>query len=348
MDERNIEMDERNIFDALEASNNQLGQEEEHYEAESGTDTDEEEGQYTFLEAVNQSLAAEELSSDEEYVLTELGPVIHRFEESEATPTTSTDGQHTPDEVVDRSTPDVHQVLNDLQEDIAIPIHLAAKDGIVWSVQPGAVNKTPSKNVFRPPVRKFINCQTMTDPESAFDLLFTPTMVRDIVKYTNKEGRRVQQHRWVDTDDIEIQAFIGILIHLGALNQNIFPTELIWDTRNGNTLARSAMTRSRFLALSNRLRFDDKETRTERRNRDEFAPIRDMWEQVLSNMRRHYVPGPFITVDEQLIPWRGRCKFLQYLPSKPDKYGLKVFWACDAETNYPLVARPYLVQQRKI
>ena len=166
--------------------------------------------------------------------------------------------------------------------------------------------------------------------------------MKDVVKYTNIEGKRALQDKWCETDEIEIMAFIGILIHLGALKQNIFPTELIWDVQNGNALARSTMTRSRFLSLSKRLRFDDKEIRSERRNRDEFAPIRDIWEQLMSNMRKHYVPGPFITVDEQLIPWRGMCKFLQYLPSKPDKYGLKVFWACDSENNYPLVAKPYL------
>ena len=165
---------------------------------------------------------------------------------------------------------------------------------------------------------------------------------KDVVEYTNIDGKRALQDKWCETDEIEIMAFICILIHLGALKQNIFPTELIWDVQNGNALASSTMTRSRFLSLSNRLRFDDKETRSERRNRDEFAPIRDIWEQLMSNMRKHFVPRPFITVDEQLIPWRGRCKFLQYLPSKPDKYGLKVFWACDSENNYPLVAKPYL------
>lgn len=47
-------------------------------------------------------------------------------------------------------------------------------------------------------------------------------------------------------------------------------------------------------------------------------------------------------MDEQLVPWRGRCKFLQYLPSKPDKYGLKLFLICDSETAYPLQGIPYL------
>ncbi|GFR99069.1 PiggyBac transposable element-derived protein 4 [Elysia marginata] len=30
------------------------------------------------------------------------------------------------------------------------------------------------------------------------------------------------------------------------------------------------------------------------------------------------------------------------MPSKPDKYGMKIFWACDAATNYPLRGSPYL------
>ncbi|GFR98198.1 PiggyBac transposable element-derived protein 4 [Elysia marginata] len=47
-------------------------------------------------------------------------------------------------------------------------------------------------------------------------------------------------------------------------------------------------------------------------------------------------------VDEWLVPFRGRCTFIQYIPSKPDKYGIKIFWACDAETNYPLRGIPYL------
>ncbi len=37
-----------------------------------------------------------------------------------------------------------------------------------------------------------------------------------------------------------------------------------------------------------------------------------------------YDPGPHITVGECLVPFRGR--FRQYMPSKPAKYGIKI-WA---------------------
>ncbi|KAK9730621.1 Transposase IS4 [Popillia japonica] len=39
---------------------------------------------------------------------------------------------------------------------------------------------------------------------------------------------------------------------------------------------------------------------------------------------------------------RGRVSFRQYLPSKPDKYGMKIWWICDSRTSYPLRGIPYL------
>lgn len=54
-----------------------------------------------------------------------------------------------------------------------------------------------------------------------------------------------------------------------------------------------------------------------------------------------YEPYENITVDEQLFPYRGKTKFTQYIPSKPAKYGIKVWWACDSKTKYPLQGKLY-------
>ena len=37
-----------------------------------------------------------------------------------------------------------------------------------------------------------------------------------------------------------------------------------------------------------------------------------------------FVPDPNLTVDEQLLPFRARCPYCQYLPSKHGKYGIKI------------------------
>jgi hypothetical protein len=40
------------------------------------------------------------------------------------------------------------------------------------------------------------------------------------------------------------------------------------------------------------------------------------------------------TVDEQLVGFRGRCPFRMYLPSKPDRYGIKIWWLTDTASAY--------------
>ena len=218
-----------------------------------------------------------------------------------------------------------------------------SKDDTEWSPSPDtSKQKTPSKNIYKPPRTKISNAHSAVDPGSTFNFFLPASIISDLVQYTNLEGERVDEVMWRPTDAIETRALIGAYIYLGATNQNICPSELIWDVRNGNQLMRCTFSRNRFLKLGNMLRFDDKATTTERRERDVFAPIRDVWEKFLSTLKKHYNSGPFVTVDEQLIPWRGRCCFLEYLPSKPDKYGLKVFWCADAETMYPLTSKPYL------
>ena len=66
------------------------------------------------------------------------------------------------------------------------------------------------------------------------------------------------------------------------------------------------------------MRFDNLSTREGRRLSDKLAAFRDIWE-----MFNQYTPGRYLTVDEQLVPFRGNCPFRQYMKSKSTKYGKK-------------------------
>ncbi|XP_030745477.1 uncharacterized protein LOC115874468 [Sitophilus oryzae] len=50
----------------------------------------------------------------------------------------------------------------------------------------------------------------------------------------------------------------------------------------------------------------------------------------------NYSCGEYVTIDEMLVAFRGRCKFRMYLKSKPDKYGLKMQCLVDTKTHYLL------------
>lgn len=106
------------------------------------------------------------------------------------------------------------------------------------------------------------------------------------------------------------------------------------------------MTLNRFKDIMRYLRFDNKNTRAERVATDKLAPIRDVWEIFIAQLHKHYIPGPDLTVDEQLIAFRGRRPFRQYMPAKPAKYGIKVWWNCDSATSFPLNGQVCLGKQQ--
>ena len=70
--------------------------------------------------------------------------------------------------------------------------------------------------------------------------------------------------------------------------------------------------------------------------------IRDIWEMLYQQLSTQYTPGTYMTVNEQLVPFRGNCPFRQYMKSNPAKYGIKKWWAVDSETWYPLNGKVYL------
>ena len=57
--------------------------------------------------------------------------------------------------------------------------------------------------------------------------------------------------------------------------------------------------------------------------------------------KRIYIPEECITVDKQLVRYRGRIPGRTYIPCKPRKYGLKIFWGCEPNTGYGLNAIAY-------
>ncbi|XP_014823495.1 PREDICTED: piggyBac transposable element-derived protein 4-like, partial [Poecilia mexicana] len=92
------------------------------------------------------------------------------------------------------------------------------------------------------------------------------------------------------------------------------------------------MALSLFRIYSKLIQFDDRESSPARRMTDKLAAIREVWDKWVERLPYLYNPGPDVTVDEQLVPFRGHCPFRQYMPSKPAKYGIKSWVA--SESSY--------------
>lgn len=225
------------------------------------------------------------------------------------------------------------------------PIKFFGKDGTEWSRSAFPTGRARAHNIIKGSLSKVCLPQgvLIEEPVDAFLLYINKQIVDKIVNYTNQEAIRViGPEKWKNCDSIELYAFIGLLITAGHLKSNYTNYDVLWNRIYGPPIFRATMGLKRFKLLLRFIRFDDKTSRSERRKKDKLAPIRDIWNLVNTNFKKFYTPGDNITIDEQLLPFRGRCSFRQYMPSKPDKYGLKIWWACDSENYYPLNGLPYV------
>lgn len=186
------------------------------------------------------------------------------------------------------------------------------------------------------------SCSRITAEEiSSFQLFFPPPLLHTILKYTNLEGKRVFADDWNDIDSTDLFAFIGLILLAGVFRSCNESTESLWDTEKGRPLFAAVMPIKTFKKLSRVIRFDNRETRSARRLVDKFTPIRELWNQWVDILPKLYNPSENVTVDEQLIAFRGRCPFRQYMPSKPAKYGIKFWVLCDSATSYVWNIQPY-------
>ncbi|XP_043486360.1 piggyBac transposable element-derived protein 4-like [Polistes fuscatus] len=70
--------------------------------------------------------------------------------------------------------------------------------------------------------------------------------------------------------------------------------------------------------------------------------ISEVWYKFIDNSQNCYKPGPYITIDKQLFPTKARCRFTQYMPNKPDKFGIKFWLASKVRSKYIINGFPYL------
>lgn len=231
---------------------------------------------------------------------------------------------------------------------------LYGKNQHKWSTKPrDPRTRTAARNVLHIVPGPAGMAKELSQPKDLFYLFVEEEMINVIVQYTNveidikKNKYKTSKYTTTQTSANEIKALLGLLIQSAGLKSNHLPTRTLFDTLRSAKTYKACMSAERFDFLLRCMRFDDRNTRQERRESDRLAPIRNFWEQFIENCRKWYKPGSYITVDEQLVGFRGRCPFRMYIPNKPNKYGLKLVMMADSSTKYMCNAMPYMGKKHK-
>ncbi|XP_071056453.1 piggyBac transposable element-derived protein 4-like [Onthophagus taurus] len=186
------------------------------------------------------------------------------------------------------------------------------------------------------------NVQDSSSISDIWNCLFSQELSQEIISKTNQklEANREKFQGTTrieirNVDEIEFQALLGLLLYSGVFKSGHEDLSSLFATDGtGRDLFRCTMSLKRILTLLACLRFDDSNTRQQRRKDNAAAPISWCFEKLVSNFQDNYILGEYVCVDEMLVGFRGRCSFKMYIPNKPNKYGIKVMILTDARNNY--------------
>ena len=205
--------------------------------------------------------------------------------------------------------------------------------------QPRTV-KTRQINIVKRLPGSSLATKNLSGPLEIWQYFFNDEIINIILKCTNEyiefvASNFARRRDATPTNRVEIRAFFGVIYMAGIYHANRLNAEELWSTDgSGVEIFRLAMSLQRFRFLIRCIRFDSKETRALRKETDKLAPIRNIFDRFVANCQNGFHLSEFVTVDEMLAGFRGKCGFRQYIPSKPNKYGIKILALCDATMFY--------------
>ena len=74
---------------------------------------------------------------------------------------------------------------------------------------------------------------------------------------------------------------------------------------------------------------------------DKLFKIRPFIDQIIQLFQDEYSPSKHISIDESIIGFKGQLSWIQYMPKKPTKWGIKAWVSADSSNGYVWNLRLY-------
>lgn len=190
----------------------------------------------------------------------------------------------------------------------------------------------------------------MTDrsPLDFFQLLVPDDLLQVVVDQTNLFARqyidatelsrfsRVRGWEKQPHDLAELKKFLVTIIAMGLVQ--LPSIEDGWSTRWPFAMPTfsSILKRDRFSLILRFLHLNDssKYIPKGQPGYDPLYKLRPFMDPLLENFKAAYELGREVAVDESMIGFKGRLYFIQYMPDKPTKWGMKAFVLADSSSGY--------------
>ena len=185
-----------------------------------------------------------------------------------------------------------------------------------------------------------VGCDNDLSPYDIFSKYIDEEVIDHLVKETNHYYDQIIEAKggvetlskcaraksWQPVTTSEMRVFIAIILYMGLVRMPNY--EMYWSTNDliGLKNFTSLMSRGRFMGI---LTFFHASDNTQQHARDHPAydagyKVNVLAKLLIGKWQSTYNMDREISVDETLIPFKGRTKLLNYIPSKPHKWGVKV------------------------
>jgi len=156
--------------------------------------------------------------------------------------------------------------------------------------------------------------------------------MQKIVTETNKYA--IQSGSAFRTSLEAIERYVGLLLRMGIVHMPRY--RMYWSTELRYSAIADYMSRKEFEDHGRYIHFNDNVRLVTSRKDPEYDQLYKI-RPLLDSLRKQCLlvaPEQRQSVDEQIIPFKGKNRLRQYLPKKPKRWGFKVIARCCSQTGF--------------
>lgn len=186
-------------------------------------------------------------------------------------------------------------------------------------------------------------------PIDYFQSFITDEFLDLIVEQSNLYAVQQNVNKPLNTTRNEIEQWLGLVFYFSITK--LANTRMHWSHKLTKLMnvAHSVMSRDKFEAVKRNFHLVDNSKQTDKT--DKMLKVRPLINQLRQKFNTIIMPQA-LCIDEQLVPFKGKSQLKQYIPSKPHKWGYKLFVLAD--TNgiiydfFPYTGKIYPVENPDI
>ena len=140
--------------------------------------------------------------------------------------------------------------------------------------------------------------------------------------------------KWFDTNAKELKVFVGLLILQGVTSQSTNSMYFSKQESTATPFYPKIMSGRRFDLLQNFLHLVDNSIITADMPQRKLTKVLPFIDLLLQKFKMNFIPDKNVCIDESLLDWKGNLSWMQYIPFKRKRFGIKFYVLCDSQTGY--------------